>query len=102
MPAGSADVGSVLDPSALATLPPVVAGAVRQGLADQLHEVFLIGLPIVALVLVATLAIKALPLRETAHAEAEHRVEEELEELGQELLDTMAQSAVAREPDPAR
>lgn len=102
MPAGSADVGSVLDPSALAKLPPVVADAVRQGLAEQLHEVFLIGLPIVALVLVATLAIKALPLRETAHAEPEHRVEEELEELGHELLDTMSQSAATREPDPAR
>ncbi|HET7763043.1 MAG TPA: MDR family MFS transporter [Phycicoccus sp.] len=102
MPAGSADVGSVLDPSALAKLPPVVADAVRQGLAEQLHEVFLIGLPIVALVLVATLAIEALPLRETAHAEPEHRVEEELEELGHELLDTMSQSAATREPDPAR
>ena len=102
MPAGSADVGSVLDPSALAKLPPVVADAVRQGLAEQLHEVFLIGLPIVALVLVATLAIEALPLRETAHAEPEHRVEEELEELGHELLDTMSQSAATREPDPVR
>ena len=102
VPAGSADVGSVLDPSALAKLPPVVADAVRQGLAEQLHEVFLIGLPIVALVLVATLAIKALPLRETAHAEPEPRVEEELEELGHELLDTMSQSAATREPDPVR
>jgi EmrB/QacA subfamily drug resistance transporter len=107
MPAGSADVGSVLDPSALAQLPPVVADAVRQGLAEQLHEVFLIGLPIVAFVLVATLAIKALPLRETAHAEPEHvqpehPLEEELEELGHELLDTMSQSSVTREPDPAR
>ena len=102
VPAGSADVGSVLDPSALAKLPPVVADAVRQGLAEQLHEVFLIGLPIVALVLVATLAIKALPLRETAHAEPEPRVEEELEGLGHELLDTMSQSAATREPDPVR
>jgi len=48
MPAGAVDAGSVLDPSALAGLPAVVADAVRQGLADQLHEVFLIALPLVS------------------------------------------------------
>ena len=51
IPAGSVDAGSVLDPAALAGLPPVVADAVRQGLADQLHGVFLITLPVVVLVL---------------------------------------------------
>ena len=59
MPAGSADAGSVLDPAALAGLPPVVADAVRQGLADQLHLVFLLALPLVAVVFLATLAITA-------------------------------------------
>ena len=88
MPAGSADAGSVLDPAALAGLPPVVADAVRQGLADQLHLVFLLALPLVVVVLLATLAIKALPLRETTHAEVPAA-----EEAGHELLDAMAQSA---------
>jgi len=88
MPAGSADAGSVLDPTALAGLPPAVADAVRQGLADQLHLVFLLALPLVAVVFLATLAIKPLPLRETTHAEVG-----EVEEAGHELLDTMAQSA---------
>ncbi|GGL35353.1 MFS transporter [Phycicoccus endophyticus] len=90
LPEGSASAGSVLDPSALAQLPPAVADAVRQGLAEQLHEVFLVGLPVVALVLLATLAIPALPLRESAHHET---VEETAEELGHELLDSMAQSS---------
>ena len=40
----------------------------RQGLADQLHLVFLLALPLVAVVFLATLAIKPLPLRETANA----------------------------------
>ena len=88
MPAGSAGAGSVLDPAALAGLPPVVADAVRQGLADQLHLVFLLALPLVAVVFLATLAIKPLPLRETANAEVGAP-----EEAGHELLDAMSQSA---------
>jgi EmrB/QacA subfamily drug resistance transporter len=88
MPAGSADAGSVLDPAALAGLPPAVADAVRQGLSDQLHLVFLLALPLVAVVFLATLAITPLPLRETTHAEVGAA-----EEAGHELLDTMAQSA---------
>jgi len=88
MPAGSAGAGSVLDPAALAGLPPVVADAVRQGLADQLHLVFLLALPLVAVVFLATLAIKPLPLRETANASVGAP-----EEAGHELLDAMSQSA---------
>ncbi|MFL6152458.1 MAG: MDR family MFS transporter [Ornithinibacter sp.] len=87
MPAGAVDAGSVLDPSALAGLPVVVADAVRQGLADQLHEVFLIALPLVVVVFLATLAIKALPLRDTANVEVAPA-----EEAGHELLDTMGQA----------
>ena len=88
MPAGSAGAGSVLDPAALAALPPVVADAVRQGLADQLHLVFLLALPLVAVVFLATLAIKPLPLRETANASVGAP-----QEAGHELLDAMSQSA---------
>ncbi|MBM6401913.1 MDR family MFS transporter [Phycicoccus sonneratiae] len=99
MPEGAASAGSVLDPAALQGLPPAVVDAVRQGLADQLHEVFVIGLPVVALVLVATLAIKALPLRDSTHAEGTAGA---AEEAGHELLDTMSQSAPAEEPVPAQ
>ena len=87
MPAGSVDAGSVLDPAALAGLPPAIADAVRRGLADQLHEVFLIALPLVVVVFLATIAIRALPLRETAHAEVPVA-----QEAGHELLDAMNQS----------
>lgn len=73
LPAGAAaqmggdggSVGSVLDPTALSKLPPAVADAVRQGLAENLHTVFLVGLPILAVVFVATALIPAKPLRET-------------------------------------
>ncbi|PZU42702.1 MAG: MFS transporter [Arsenicicoccus sp.] len=63
--AGSLDVGSVLDPSSLGDVPPVVEQALRAGLADQLHGAFLIGLPILVLVFIATTMIKHVPLRET-------------------------------------
>lgn len=94
MPEGAASAGSVLDPAALAQLPPAVATAVRQGLADQLHEVFLMGLPIVGLVLLATLAIRAIPLRDGDHDETPA---ETAEELGHELLDSMSSSAAGRD-----
>lgn len=83
--AGAApDLGSVLDPAALAQLPPVVADAVRQGLADALHSVFLAALPLAAVVFVATLLIKYIPLRDTVHT---------AEEAGQEMLEGMGHSA---------
>ncbi len=85
----TAGVGSVLDPQAMAALPPVVLDAVRQGLAERLHAVFLLGLPILALVFLATLGIKVIPLRH-AHAPVS-------EEAGHEVLDAMALSAP--EPD---
>ncbi|WP_298887349.1 MDR family MFS transporter [uncultured Serinicoccus sp.] len=63
--AGTLDVGAVLDPGSLGDVPPVVEQALRAGLADQLHGAFLIGLPILALVFVATAMIKHVPLKET-------------------------------------
>jgi hypothetical protein len=94
LPAGAAErlessgqevnAGSVLDPQALAQLPPEVATGVQQGLADSLHAVFLWGLVPFAIALVATLFIKELPLRDTVHT---------ADEAGRELLDTMAQTA---------
>lgn len=80
--------GSVLDPSALAQLPPVIATGIKQGLADSLHLVFLLGLVPWAVALVATLFIKELPLRDTVHT---------ADEAGRELLDTMSQTAAEEE-----
>jgi MFS family permease len=65
----SVDAGSVLDPHALAQLPEAIAVAVRQGLADSLHLVFLVAIPLVLVAVVATVFIKAVPLRETLHPE---------------------------------
>ena len=89
MPAGqSFSTGSVLDPEALAKLPPVVAQAIRAGLSDSLHTVFMIGLPLTALVFLVTLFIKAVPLRDTVHS---------AEEAGSEYLDSMGQSSSNRQ-----
>lgn len=78
------DAGSVLDPSVLATLPEPVAVAIRMGLAESLHNTFLIGLPLGVLVLAASFFIKAIPLRETIQSS---------EEAGREILDAMSQSS---------
>ena len=59
----------------------------RAGLADQLHDVFVLGLPIMVVVFFATLAIRPIPLRETVDTP---------EEAQREYLDTMAQSAPSR------
>ena len=84
----------MLDPAASPD-PGRRADAVRQGLADQLHEVFLVAMPLVLVVFVATLAIKSLPLRETATRRAV------AEEVGHEVLDAMAQSAPGTTRDDA-
>ena len=84
MPSDGVDAGSVLDPAALAGLPAPIVDAVRHGLADSLHTVFVAGVPMAVLALVATLGIKAVPLRDTVHTP---------EEQGRELLDTMGSSS---------
>ncbi|QDO89335.1 DHA2 family efflux MFS transporter permease subunit [Ornithinimicrobium ciconiae] len=78
------DAGAALDPAAMAGLPPEVLAAIRAGLSDQLHDVFLLGLPIMVVVFLATLGIRAIPLRETVHTP---------DEAQREYLDTMAHSA---------
>jgi EmrB/QacA subfamily drug resistance transporter len=67
---GSVSAGAVFDPAQLAHLPPAIAAGIRHGLADAMHPVFVVGLPIVAIAFVATLFIKELPLRETVHVTA--------------------------------
>lgn len=83
--------GAALDPAATAGLPPEVLAAVRSGLADQLHDVFLLGLPVMAVVFLATLAIRAIPLRDTVHTP---------DEAQREYLDTMAQSSASEHYTP--
>jgi EmrB/QacA subfamily drug resistance transporter len=64
-------VGAVLDPNALGQLPDAVTTGIREGLAAAMHPVFVAGLPVLAVALVATLFIKALPLRTVAFADME-------------------------------
>lgn len=68
LPAGASgaeglDASAVLDPEALASLPPEVAEAVRWGLAEKLSEAFSIGLPILVIVFIVTALIPNKPLR---------------------------------------
>jgi EmrB/QacA subfamily drug resistance transporter len=68
--AGGSTAGAVFDPAQLAHLPAVIAAGIRHGLADALHPVFMAGLPIIAIAFIATLFIKEVPLRQTAHVTA--------------------------------
>ncbi|MFP5347757.1 MAG: MDR family MFS transporter [Actinomycetes bacterium] len=77
-------IGSVLDPAALAGLPPAVETAIRQGLADALHDVFVAALPFAVVAFVASLLIKPLPLRDSIYRP---------EDAGQELLGELNQSS---------
>ena len=82
--AESTGAGSVLDPAQLAKLPGPIADAIRMGLADSLHLVFVAALPVLAVAFIAVLLIKPIPLRETIHTS---------DEAGQEVLDTLAQGS---------
>jgi hypothetical protein len=66
---GGSGVGSLLDPGALGHLPPPIASGIREGLATAMHSVFLVGLVIIGVALVASIFIKEMPLRETAFAD---------------------------------
>jgi EmrB/QacA subfamily drug resistance transporter len=76
---GGSGVGSLLDPGALDQLPPPIATGVREGLATAMHSVFLVGLIIVGVALVASIFIKELQLRDTAFAD-EDAAEQALDE----------------------
>jgi len=62
---GSVSASSVLNPAALAQLPPDVLVAVREGLAASLQNVFLVGIPFILAALVVTVLIREIPLRRT-------------------------------------
>ena len=95
MPAGAEgmDASAVLDPSALASLPPEVADAVRWGLAEKLGDAFALGLPVLAVVFIATALIPNIPLRETNADPAE--------EVGQEVLDATTSTTIESEGESA-
>ncbi|HAC46213.1 MAG TPA: MFS transporter, partial [Chloroflexi bacterium] len=66
----SPTAGSVFDPTQLAHLPAAIAAGIRHGLSDALHPVFVAGLAMIVLAFIATLFIREVPLRQTAHVAA--------------------------------
>ena len=91
--------GAVLDPGQVATLPPAVVEAIRAGIADALHTVFVAGLPFVLFAFVAALFIREIPLRRTAHVTASEAGKEVLLELNQAGADDA--EPVLDEAEPA-
>jgi EmrB/QacA subfamily drug resistance transporter len=63
------NIGSLFDPTAMAQLPDAVATGIREGLAVAMHQVYVVGVPIVAVAFIASLFIKELPLRTKAFAD---------------------------------
>ncbi|AMS04717.1 MFS transporter [Acidipropionibacterium acidipropionici] len=70
----SIDAGSALDTSKIGNLPPMMLTAVRGGMADSMHSVFLTALPFIAIAIVLTLFIKNKPLRTTVYDTEEERI----------------------------
>ncbi|MCL6422920.1 MFS transporter [Brachybacterium sp. JHP9] len=66
---GSSLEGAVLDPAQLAKLPDFLVDAIRGGMGEAMHLVFLTALPFVVLALVLSLFIKQVPLRDTLSTE---------------------------------
>lgn len=73
LPAEGLGADSVLDPTLLAELPEAIAEAVRRGMADALHTVFLAAVPLVLLAVIASMLVRSIPLRTTLHDPAEAR-----------------------------
>src|ERR687884_1328903 len=76
------NIGSLFDPAAMAQLPEAVATGIREGLAVAMHQVYVVGVPIVAVAFIASLFIKELPLRTKAFAD---------EDVGQEISRSIEQ-----------
>lgn len=83
LPPGGLNVNAVLNPSAMAALPPEVAEVLRASLSEAMQAVFAVIPVLAALSLVATSFIKPLPLRDTLASS---------EERGRELLDSTVMS----------
>ena len=69
-PTRAQDANALLNGETLSTLSPAVIASVRGALASALQTVFLIGVPIGAALLIATLLLRERPLRTTAHVGA--------------------------------
>ena len=94
-----ASTGSVFDPAQIGQLPPALVVAVRAGIADALHSVFVAGVPFVVFAFIAALFIREIPLRRTAHVSAEDVGKEVLAELNQAGADDA--EPILREAEPA-
>ena len=70
---GAGSAGALFDPSRLAHLPLAIEVGIRHGLADALHSVFVVSVPVIVVALIATLLIREVPLRLTAHVAAGRR-----------------------------
>jgi MFS family permease len=68
--ASAVDPQRLLEPGRGVAVPPGLAGGVRESLAASLHTVFLAGVPVMALALVAALLLREAPLRTVAHVQA--------------------------------
>ena len=65
IPAGGLDPNVVLDPNALVGMPEAVVAVLRESLAGAMHSVYLVLPGLAVVVLLATVAIRAIPLRDT-------------------------------------
>jgi MFS family permease len=98
---GGSGVGAVLDPNALTDLPNAVATGIREGLAAAMHPVFVLGLPILAVALIASLFIKEIPLRTRAFADEDAPAGEETQQPAP-VRDTPPPKKDRRQPSPER
>ena len=73
----SIDAGSALDTSAVGSLPAPVKEAVRLGMADSMHTVFITAIPFVVIGLLFTILIKNKPLRTTVDGPVTQEVSSE-------------------------
>ena len=87
---GSGGGAAGIDASAISKLPDAIATAVREGIADSIHPIFVAGIPIIAVALLASLLIKELPLRTTAYIDQD---KEGVQEPGEGILKGLNQSA---------
>jgi EmrB/QacA subfamily drug resistance transporter len=65
-------------PEAILQLPPAIRDAVVGGIAEAIHVVFLVALPVAAAGFLLSLWLREIPLRDTAHIGAESLTEAEV------------------------
>ncbi|OYN85361.1 MDR family MFS transporter [Parenemella sanctibonifatiensis] len=89
------DAGAVLDPSVLNALPGPVAEAVRMGVADALHTVFLTVAPVLVIALILTAFIPHVTLRDKLYMKVESEKPEGASVDGQPAPAAIADAASA-------